>query len=360
MVFKARSIIAIIAFVVVLQACRKDPALEEQPGSGANPTLITLPIPSWAFDEFHVPLLPANNPTTVEGVALGRKLFYEKALSNDFSMSCASCHRQEHAFSDPRQFSVGTNGTLGTRNAMAIQNTVWDHFFFWDTRAATLEQQALMPVTNHAEMNNSWAVVAERLQQDAAYPPLFKSAFGTEAIDSLRVVFAIAQFERTLLSFNSPYDRFVFGGDASAMTEQQQRGMDLFMGEARCNDCHVAPRFNDHGVQNVGMPRLGDDLGLMGITGNEADRGRFKNVSLRNIAVSAPYMHDGRFTTLEEVMDFYADDVEINTPNLDEHMFGWTLGLVDLDAQERVDLVAFMHALTDEDFLTNPAFSDPH
>ena len=347
--------------MVLFHACRKDPALADgRATDGINPTSLTLAIPAWALNEAHPTLLPSDNPLTVEGVALGRKLFYEKALSDDYSLSCASCHRQENAFSDPRRFSIGTDGSVGRRNAMAIQNVVWDHFFFWDTRAPTLEAQALMPVTDHAEMRNTWPLVEERLRNHPDYPQLFEKAFGTPHVDSMRVVKAIAQFERTLLSFDSPYDRFVFGGDATAMTEQQQRGLDLFMGDAHCNDCHVAPRFNDHGVQNVGMDRNDADLGLMEITGNEADRGRFKNVTLRNIAVSAPYMHDGRFNTLEEVMDFYADDVDLSTPNLDEHMFGWTLGLVDLDAQERADLVAFMHALTDDSFLTNPAHSDPH
>lgn len=345
--------------MVLLHACRKDPAFVVDDVAG-GPTPLSLPIPDWAFNAAHPTLLPADNPMTVEGVSLGRKLFYEKALSNDYSLSCASCHRQENAFSDPRRFSIGTDGSVGRRNAMSIQNMVWDHFFFWDTRAPTLEAQALMPVTDHAEMRNTWPVVEERLRNHSDYPALFEKAFGTPHVDSMRIVMAIAQFERTLLSFNSPYDRFVFGGDATAMTEQQQRGMDLFMGEAHCNECHMAPRFNDHGVQNVGMDRNDPDLGLMEVTGNEADRHRFKNVTLRNIAVTAPYMHDGRFSTLEEVMDFYADDVDVSTPNLDAHMFGWSLGMVDLDAQERADLVAFMHALTDEQFLTDPAHSDPH
>lgn len=349
-----RALLAIAALGTVLVACRKDPEMPTTSGT----TPLALEVPPWAYDEFYPLNLPADNPLTVQGVALGRKLFYEEALSNDYSMSCASCHRQEHAFSDPRQFSVGTDGSLGRRNSMTIQNLVWDHVFFWDTRAPSLEAQAFGPVRDQAEMRNTWPTVEARLQAHPEYPALFEHVFGSPGIDSLRVVKAIAQFERTLLSFNSAYDRFVYQGDTSAMTEQQQRGMTLFFGEAHCGDCHTAPRFNDHNIQNVGLPNDAD-LGLMGVTGNEADRGRFKNVGIRNIAVSAPYMHDGRFATLEEVIDFYARDVDLTTPNLDGHMLPWVMGEVDLDHDERADLVAFLHALTDQEFLTNPAFSDP-
>lgn len=348
-----------LVWVLVLAACRKDPALIHETDMVNGPTPLTLDIPAWAEDGVHYLNLPLDNPLTVEGVALGRKLFYEKALSNDFTMACATCHKQEHAFSDPRQFSIGTDGSVGRRNSMPIQNLAWDHGFFWDTRATSLEDQAFRPVRDHAEMRNTWTVVEQRLRDHAEYPSLFEKAFGSPHIDSLRVVQAIAQFERTLLTFNSPYDRFVQHGDMTALTEQQQRGMALFFGDAHCNDCHFGPRFNDHGVQNIGLGHLNGDLGLMEVTGNEADRGRFKNIGLRNIAVSAPYMHDGRHATLEEVVQFYADEVVLTTPNLDEHMFGWTLGMVDLDEQEQADLVAFLHALTDEEFLTDPAFGEP-
>jgi cytochrome c peroxidase len=359
---RSASLILILFSVLLIQACRKDPPtqLEQLALGDLRPTSLRLDIPVWALDSVHPVILPGNNPLTVEGVALGRRLFYEKALSNDYSMSCGSCHQQAHAFSDPRQFSVGTGGDVGRRNSMTIQNAVWDHFFFWDTRAATLEEQAFGPVRNHAEMGNSWPVVEGRLRAHPEYPALFARAFGDPHIDSLRVVRAIAQFERTLLSFNSPYDRYVQDGDHTAMTEQQVRGMQLFFGDAHCGDCHAAPRIQDHGAQNIGLGRNSADLGMMEFTGMEMHRGRFKNPSLRNVAVSAPYMHDGRFSTLEQVVDFYADDVDLADPGLDQHMFAWTFGYIDLDAQERADLVAFMHALTDEEFLTDPAFSDPN
>ncbi len=353
-----RPLLAVLGLIMVLAACRKDPAMSDDT-VGSGPTPLTLDIPWWAEDEFHPLNLPADNPLTVEGVALGRKLFYEKALSNDYSMSCASCHRQEHAFTDPRRFSIGTDGSVGRRNSMPVQNLAWEHIFFWDARASSLEDQALRPVRDPAEMRNDWPTVEDRLRSHPEYPALFAKAFGTPGIDSMRVVKAIAQFERTLVSFNSAYDRFAFLGDSSALTEPQRRGMDLFFGEGHCADCHMPPRFNDQNIQNVGLPG-DDDLGLMGITGNEADRGRFKNVGIRNIAVTAPYMHDGRFATLAEVVDFYARDVVLSTPNLDGHMLPWLMHQVDLDHAERVDLVAFLHALTDPVFLSDPAFSDPN
>jgi cytochrome c peroxidase len=357
----AHSLLVLGLAAVLALGCRRDEALPDGPGTThTGPTPLALNVPDWAVDSVHGLNLPWDNPLTVEGVALGRMLFYEKALSNDYSMSCATCHRQEHAFSDPRQFSVGTDGTVGRRNSMSVMNLAWDHFFFRDARAFSLELQALRPVVDHAEMRNTWPVVEQRLAADPRYPPLFQKAFGSPHIDSLRVVFAIAQFERTLLSFNSRFDRYYYGGEQFALTDQERRGMDLFFGEAHC-DCHMLPHFKDANVQNIGLPPGPTiDAGLMEVSGLPEHRNRFKNVSLRNIAVTAPYMHDGRFATLEEVVDFYADDVQTQVANLDAHMAPWVWGQIDLDAQERADLVAFMMTLTDHEFLTNPAFSDPH
>jgi len=304
--------------------------------------------------------LPYDNLLTEEGVALGRKLFYETALSDDFSMSCATCHKQENAFSDPRRFSVGTDGSVGTRNSMPVMNMAWEHFHFWDARAFTLELQAFAPVTNPIEMRNTWPNVVARLQAHAEYPELFRKAFGTTIIDSMRVAFALAQFERILLSFDSPFDRYHYGGDMAALTEQQLRGKEIFFHEGRCVGCHMLPVFTDHVMRNIGLDSVGGDPGLGGWSGVALQRGKFRTPGLRNIAASAPYMHDGRHATLEEVMDFYAEDVAASVPNLDVHMLPFVNGEIDLDAQDRADLVAFMHALTDPRFLTNPAFSDPH
>lgn len=344
--------------LVALVACRKDPTLEEPLTTG--PTPLVLQIPTYITDSGHYPHVVPNNPLTVEGVALGRLLFHEKALSDDYSLSCASCHLQENAFSDPRRFSIGTNGATGHRQAMAVVNLAFDHFLFWDGRVETLEEQAARPVIDPAEMRNTWPTVVARLQALPAYAPLFEKAFGSPGIDSARVGMAIAQFERTLLSFDSRYDRYTYGGDMGAMTEQELRGQDVFFRRGHCVDCHRAPLFADHAMRNNGLDSVFTDLGMGAVTGVTAHNGRFKVPTLRNIGVTAPYMHDGRFNTLEEVVDFYADDVHTNTPFLDNHMEPWLAGQVNLSAQDRADLVAFLHTLTDQSFLTNPTFSDPH
>lgn len=323
-------------------------------------TPLQLVYPHWASDTAHKPDIPWDNPTTVEGVALGRRLFYEKALSHDGSMSCASCHIQKHAFSDPRRFSTEVHGGGTQRNSMALMNLAWSHFFFWDARAFSLELQAFEPVTDHREMFNAWPEVIQRLKERPGYEDQFQAAFGTMLFDSLHVVYALAQFERTLISFDSPFDRFHYGCDSTALTPIQQRGLDLFFGKGHCADCHELPVFQDHSVVNIGLDSIPLDKGMAARTGKAWHMGRFKTPTLRNCAVSAPYMHDGRFATLEAVVDFYADDVHLNTPNFSDHMFAWKLGVVKLDAGERKDLVAFLEALTDSTFLNDPALGDPN
>lgn len=351
--------ILFVALLVLLTACRRDPSTATA-GQEHN-TPYQAQVPSWLVDStFHQVVYPPDNPSTTYGVALGRKLFYEKALSDNNTLSCGSCHKQENAFSDPRQFSIGTDGSVGHRQAMAIFNLNWDQFFFWDARSASLEMQALRPVTDPAEMRNTWPVVVDRLQTHADYPALFEAAFGSPGVDSMRVVQAIAQFERSMVSFNSPFDRFRYLGDSTAMTEAEQNGYRIFSRSGHCADCHREPLVADHFVRNNGLDLVHTDLGFGGVNFNPASNGRFKVPSLRNIEVTPPYMHDGRFNTLEEVVDFYADDVQLASPNLDNHMLPWIAGEVVLTAEDRTDLVAFLKALTDDGFLSDPAFSDPN
>lgn len=347
----------LLATIMVLQACKRD---SDVAPSAPGTTSYTLDIPSWVSATGNLPLTPNDVPLTEEAIELGRMLFYDTALSDDRSLSCGSCHKQENAFSDPRAFSLGTDGSIGARNSMAIVNLAWDNTFFWDGRASSLETQALLPVVDHAEMRNTWPEVVQRLQADDRYPPRFEHVFGSATIDSMRVVQAIAQFERTLLSFNSRYDRFEYGGDSLALTAQEIRGKELFFRAAHCSDCHGGPLLGDHSIRNNGLDLVHTDLGFGGVTGNSAQNGRFKTPTLRNIAVTGPYMHDSRFTTLAEVVDFYAEDVQLDSPFLDNHMFPWMAGEVNLSAQDRSDLVAFLGSLTDHSFLTNPAFSDPN
>jgi UDP-N-acetylmuramate dehydrogenase len=354
---RSTPILLVLIGVVLAAACRKDPPIEEVAEGTPTPFQFTLPV---GLDTLLIPqMVPADNPTTLEGIALGRRLFYERALSDDSTQSCATCHVQAHGFSDPLPFSVGTNGAMGTRNAMAVINLAWDDRFFWDGRTYGLEGQAHDPVVNPLEMRNTWPEVVSRLQADATYLDGFEAAFGTRTVDSLLVTKAIAQFERSLISFGSRFDRYEYMGDSSALSEQELRGRDLFMRDAKCNICHRAPLFFDHAFRNNGLDAVAQDGGLGVSTGIPSDWGRFKVPTLRNIAVTAPYMHDSRFNTLEEVVQFYAHEVHTGNPDLDVHMGAWTLGQVNLTEADESDLAAFLRALTDSTFLTDPALGAP-
>ncbi|MGV3636449.1 MAG: cytochrome-c peroxidase, partial [Flavobacteriales bacterium] len=331
------------ALLILGTGCRKDPST-----TPPAPTAYLPPLPAWFSDSTTYRwMTPADNPSTVEGVALGRRLFHEVALSDDNSMSCASCHVQADGFSDVRQFSVGTNGAVGRRQAMAVFNLAWDARFFWDGRSHSLEDQAFRPVVDPSEMRNTWPTVVARLQAHPEYPQLFERAFGSSIIDSVNVVRAIAQFERSLISLGSRFDRYRYLGDSTALDEQEIRGMNLFMRGAHCADCHHEPLMADHGLRNNGLDLTFTDLGAAEVTNNPAHAGRFKVPTLRNIEFTPPYMHDGRFATLEEVVDFYAEDVQLESPGLDNHMLPWVGGQVELDEAERADLVAFLKALSD-------------
>jgi cytochrome c peroxidase len=347
------AIAGITVLFIAVHACKKEKIV-------FNPTPATVDVPAFAKAYIGEIPNPADNPLTVEGIALGRKLFYEKMLSNDNTVSCASCHKQANAFDDPRPFSQGTNGSFGGRNAMAIVNAAWDKHFFWDGRRNSLEGQAHDPVTNPIEMANTWTEVVKRLQNSVVYPNLFYKAFGTSTVDSNLAMKAIAQFERTLVSFNSKFDKYYYQGDTAAFTAQEKNGLAIFIGKGMCNNCHTMNTLlTDREIKNNGLDENPADGGLMKFTGNTSDRGKFKVPTLRNIAVSGPYMHDSRFATLADVVNFYSSGVKQSSPNIDEHMPDFGSG-INLSTQEKADLVAFLKTLTDEAFLTNPKFSDPN
>ncbi|MDX9750399.1 MAG: cytochrome c peroxidase [Flavobacteriales bacterium] len=340
--------IAVIALVAGM-ACIHRKAL---PAADAPPTPLALPIPAWAMDTLFPPVLPYDNPLTAEGVALGERLFHEPLLSGDGSLSCASCHQRAQAFGDARNFPSAHGHA---RNGMPLMNLVFQHYFFWDARALTLELQAFEPVTAHAEMNSSWAEVVARLQAHAEYPALFRRAFGSDRVDSLHVAYALAQYERTLLSFGTRFDRYWYGGDSTALTDAERRGLRVFMVNGHCADCHMPPLFTDHRMSNIGLEHPPVDPGLGARTGIPWHAGRFKTPTLRNVAATAPYMHDGRFATIQEVVDFYATGVATDAHTLDPHMEPWARGEVFLNAGQRADLVAFLHTLTDSTFLYGPS-----
>ncbi len=351
---KLKIIACLVSLIAAAHACKK-----KNDGPVYNPTPIKVAVPAYITTYIGEMQHPADNPLTAEGVQLGRKLFYEKMLSNDNSMSCASCHKQAFGFDDPAPFSKGTNGLLGGRNAMAVINLGYNTRFFWDGRRSTLEGQAHDPVTNPIEMANKWPEVVKRLQNNSEYRLLFYKAFGATTVDSNLVVKAIAQFERTMISFNSRFDKYYYLGDSAALTAQEKNGQVIFGGIGRCNHCHLLnTMFTDNEFRNNGLDVNPADEGLMKFTGLATDRGKFKVPTLRNIAATAPYMHDSRFKTLEQVVNYYSSGVQQTSPNLDEHMtaFGPGLGLT---TKEKADLVAFLRSLSDTTFLTNPAFSDP-
>jgi len=294
--------------------------------------------------------IPAGNPPTAASIALGRRLFYDIRFSKDNSLSCASCHHPQLAFTDDRPLSLGVGGIFGLRHAPSLINAAYSPQLFWDGRARSLEDQVGSPVLNPLEMNQSHHAVLDKLRTDPAYKPMFQAAFGTDAITFDRVANAISSFERTILSGDSPFDRYMYGGDKSALSPAQVRGLAVFRDPARgnCSSCHsIGPAFalfTDNQFHNTGegVDDNGQltDLGRFIFTHAEADKGAFKTPSLRNVAVTGPYMHDGKLKTLKDVIDFYAGQGNSN-PALDERMQA-----IHLTGQDRADLVEFMRSLT--------------
>ena len=313
--------------------------------------------------------IPADNPTTKQGVYLGRMLFYEPKLSVNNTLSCSSCHQQDKAFTDGLAFSKGVDNVLTSRNAMSLANLLWARKFFWDGRALGLEEQTVTPLTNPHEMGQSLEASAQKLRETPAYLPLFKLVYGDENITGDRIVKAITQFERTLISANSRYDQYL--RKAYQPTADELKGMELFNNApqpekgirgANCAHCHGGVKTYMELFHNNGLDSLPKDAGIAALTGLPADRGRFKVPTLRNIALTAPYMHDGRFKTLTEVIDHYSEHVqesaslssflrgESNEPS------GKSLKLL---PQEKKELIAFLNMLTDSTFINNPDFADP-
>jgi cytochrome c peroxidase len=327
-----------------------------------TPIPVSLNIPQLFQERILPPIIPANNPLTEEGIALGKKLFFDRRLSKNNAKSCASCHHPSNAFADISQFSIGVDGQPGVRNSMPLFNLAWnyDDRFAWDGKELGLERQALEPVTNPIEMHSNWVDVANRLQLDAQYPTLFLRAFGTSDIDSTLVTKALAQFERTLISGNSKFDRYRLG--IEDLTPQELNGFDVYLREDKgdCFHCHgtgANPLWTDNDFHNNGLDAVFTDLGLGAVTGDPNDNAKFRTPSLRNLAFTAPYMHDGRFATLDEVIDFYSFGLQ-DSPTIDPLMKNIAQGGVQLSPQDKADLIAFLLTLTDTEFVNNPAFQE--
>ncbi len=337
---------------------------------GAPPQVPSLPIETAGYVQYRYDNLPAHfqntsvaakdntpaeNPLTDAGATLGRVLFYDTRLSHNNGVACASCHRQAKGFSDANQFSAGINGQLTTRHSMGLSNVTYyeSGAMFWDERATSIEDQALKPIQSPTEMGSTLSEVVTKLSQTTFYPVLFQAAFGTPDVTSDRIADAIAQFERSMVSYQSKFDTAFAPGQtqpnfAAVFTPQEQAGEALFNGAARCSACHQTNAQVADQARNIGLDATVTDPG--------AGEGRFKAPSLRNVAVRGRFMHDGRFSTLQQVVEFYNSDVQ-NTPELDGTLRD-PLQL-NLTADQIQDLVAFLNTLTDNTFLNSSLFSNP-
>lgn len=302
---------------------------------------------------FPIPDLPRDNPLITERVDLGKKLFHDPMLSRNGTISCATCHQADAAFTDRLPVSKGIEGRQGERNAMPLFNLAWKREFFWDGRAKSLREQVLMPITDHREMDESLENVCSKLSASAEYRHLFSSAYKSPGIDGVKVSLALEQFLLTQSARDSRFDRAMSG--KPSLTDAEKRGFELFMSEyeprtgqygADCFHCHGGALFSDHQFHNNGLS--GNDPGRSKVTGAPADVGKFSTPSLRNIELTAPYMHDGRFATLEEIIEHYSSGVH-RGPTLDSNLAKHPEKGLNLNTADKAALVAFLKTLTDEE-----------
>ena len=297
-----------------------------------------------------------QNPPTVEGIALGKTLFYDPLLSRDTTISCGFCHQQFAGFGhSDHPLSHGIGGKFGPRNVPGLQNLGWDREFFWDGGVTSLDELPLAPIKNPVEMDMVFADALNRVQNNPKYPALFKAAFGSDTVTTARFLKAISQFLLTLVSADSRYDKYVRKESGGDLSPDELAGLALF--QQKCTACHATDLFTDKSYRNNGLP-VGavNDQGRYTITLNEADRLKFRVPSLRNVEKTFPYMHDGRFATLEQVIDHYRSGVK-DSPTLDPVLKqSGSLGIALTDTEKK-QVVAFLKTLTDNTFINNRAFS---
>lgn len=322
---------------------------------------------------------PENNPITDAGATLGRVLFYDKKLSKNQTISCASCHQQDKGFSDPDRFSVGFNRESTKRHSMTLINSRWyeSGAFFWDERASSLEEQVLMPIEDHVEMGLSLTELVTRLDSIEYYKPLFTKAFGTKEVSPDRIAKALSQFIRSIIALDSRFVKAVTDADIdevspdqmrklSMLTDQENEGLDIFYNYATCGYCHMGPAMVSDSLKNNGLELEYKDKGKAKWTKNAKDNAFFKAPSLANIELSAPYMHDGRFQTLEEVVDHYNDGVKAH-PHLNfrlteedrDGVLGGTPLKLELSQKQKEALIAFLKTFTDDNLSHAEKYSDP-
>lgn len=348
----------LVVLCVLVSGCTDHQAPEEidEPDKNKEPTPLEVAIPS----NFPDPVYDlSRNPLTEEGVKLGKRLFYDARLSRTNTISCGFCHMQPNAFTHHgHDVSHGVDDKLGRRNSLPIQNLLFYKTFFWDGGTHNLDLVALNAIANEVEMDEEVDNIIAKLESDTKYKAQFKSAFGSEEITSTKFLQALSQFLATMISANSKYDLYVRGESNVKLTEIELQGMALF--KSNCASCHSSDLFTDQSYRNNGFSSLADldrDPGREEITLNPDDRGKFKVPSLRNVEYSAPYMHNGKLETLEDVLDFYTSEVN-DSPTLDpllkQHE---TPGFV-LNADEKKAIIAFLKTLTDERYLGDRRFSE--
>jgi len=303
---------------------------------------------------FPQPFVPADDPWTPAKTELGRYLFYSPELSGNEQFSCASCHKMSAAFCDPGQhWSFGSTGQHGSRNTLSLLNLAYDTCFFWDGRAKSLEEQALEPIFNPIELDNDSATLILHVKRNSLFSPLFIRAFGSDSVTMTRIAQALASFERTLISGTSAYDAFRLG-DSEAISESAKRGLALFSSKSiNCIACHSGINFTDNGYHSNGLDLHYLDAGLENLTNDPDDNGKFRTPTLRNVALTAPYMHDGRFSTLEQVLDFY-NRGGMHNPTQDS-----LIHPLELSGQQMEDIIAFLATLTDSTCISRNSFSNP-
>lgn len=388
----ATALLMITCISIIMSACKKSSTEPVVTNPVNNPTpvdaftALNIPATPFAYANQQLPPYltapnvlaqintPADNAITDWGATLGRVLFYDKILSINNSVSCASCHKQTHGFSDDAVLSKGFNNGNTGRHSMSLVNAVYypNRRFFWDERAGTLEQQVLMPIQDAIEMGMRLDTLINRLNSKTHYPALFEKAFGEKTINTDRISKALAQFVRSLVSYRTKFDTGFAaippGANIGATnftnyTASENRGKALFFSpQLACAACHGTQTFTAPRSENNGLEAVFTDLGVGGVTNNALDNGKFKVPSLKDIELTAPYMHDGRFATLEQVIEHYNSGVQAN-PNLPPQLRvpppGTGVKRLNLTTQDKADLLAFLKTLTDRGIATDVKFSNP-
>lgn len=345
---KLKIVLSLVVFCCLF-SCSEDDVYEAIPTD--SPFLLNIPS---NFPEIAQNI--ENNFPTNNGVALGRKLFYDGRLSRDNSVSCSFCHEQQSAFTHHgHDLSHGINNQTGKRNAPSVQNMIFQSEYFYDGASNSIQMLSIVPIHNPVEMDESLPEIVAKLKQDPEYVKLFKAAFKNEEVSSSNLLNALAQFMTVMISADSKYDKYVRNEEGGSLTQQELKGLDLF--ENNCATCHATDVFTDNSFRNNGLPPNAklNDLGREEVTGFRSDRYKFKVPSLRNVELTAPYMHDGRFGSLQSVLNFYSNGLQ-ETENLDPLMQQHpTLG-IPLTQEEKEALIAFLKTLTDYEFIKNPLF----